>query len=216
MTKKKVTPTPIEPVKEMLFLRTCKPGGISHSGFVWPLTVGATVTAPDWDPSPKCGNGLHGLKDGQGDARLMGWSEDAIWIVFSAPSGVDLIGKWKVQTATIRVVGDRRTATDYLVANKLSGVHGSTATAGDSGTATAGYSGTATAGEWGTATAGYSGTATAGYRGTATAGEWGSIAIYWWDGIRMHVKVGAIGENGLKPNTKYSLNDAHEFEEAAE
>ena len=52
--------------------------------------------------------------------------------------------------------------------------------------------------------------------GVSTAGEWGSIAIYWWDGIRMRVKVGTIGENGLKPNTKYSLNDAHEFEEVAE
>jgi len=32
----------------VLMLRTCGPDGESYGGFRWPLTVGATVEAPDW------------------------------------------------------------------------------------------------------------------------------------------------------------------------
>jgi hypothetical protein len=67
--------------------------------------------------------------------------------------------------------------------------------------------GTATAGDMGTATAGYRGTATAGYMGTATAGEDGVLSIVRWDGEKYKRIIGAIGENGLLPNTKYQLND---------
>ena len=186
---KTTKPAPKKLKEPMLFLRTCSPKGVSRNGFVWPLKVGAKVTAPDWDPRPECGNGLHGLKDGQGDANLMDWSKDAVWIVFSSPDGVDLCGIWKVKTATICAVGDRKTATDFLIAAGRIGVHGSTATAGDGGTATAGY------------------------RGTATAGDRGSLIIYWWDGNRRRVEVAYVGENGIKPNIKYRLNDEHKFEE---
>ncbi len=93
--------------------------------------------------------------------------------------------------------GDRGTAT--------AGIEG-TATAGNYGTATAGYHGTATAGYGGTATAGYGGTATAGYGGTATAGNGGRIQISWFDGQRSRVFVGYVGEGGILPNQKYSLD----------
>jgi len=108
--------------------------------------------------------------------------------------------------------GDRGTATAGYRGTATAGDRG-TATAGYSGTATAGDSGTATAGDSGTATAGYSGTATAGDRGTATAGDSGTISIKWWGGERYRVKIGYIGEDGLKPNVPYRLNDQHEFEE---
>lgn len=65
---------------------------------------------------------------------------------------------------------------------------------------------TATAGDSGTATAGDRGTATAGYRGTATAGHGGTIQVKWWDGSRYRILTGYIGEDGLKPNTKYCVN----------
>jgi len=102
-------------------------------------------------------------------------------------------------------VGARGTAT--------AGYRG-TATAGYRGTATAGESGTATAGESGTATAGESGTATAGESGTATAGNYGEIRIQWWDSKaqRYRTKIGYVGEDGIKPDTAYRLNDNHELE----
>jgi hypothetical protein len=220
MAKKKAA-SKVETVEEMLFLRTCAPGGISHNGFLWPLEVGAVVTAPDWDPAPKCGGGLHGLKDGNGNAGLMNWSLDAIWIVFSSPFGVDLDGKWKVQTATIRAVGDRKSVTDFLIAAKRTGVHGGTSMSGYCGTSTSGYCGTSmsgycgtsTSGDGGTSMSGDGGTSTSGDRGTSMSGDGGSLIIYWWDGNCRRFKVGYIGEDGLKPNTKYRLNDAHKFEE---
>lgn len=42
------------------------------------------------------------------------------------------------------------------------------------------------------------------------------IILPWWndDKNRYEVKVGYIGENGLKPNVAYKLNEHHEFIEA--
>ena len=88
----------------------------------------------------------------------------------------------------------------------MSNVH-----AGDKGTATVGDKGTATAGDYGTATAGDYGTATAGYNGTATAGEGGTIIIRYYEANRWRVKVGYIGESGLKPDTPYKLDEAGKF-----
>ena len=92
-----------------------------------------------------------------------------------------------------------------------------TATAGDSGTATAGDSGTATAGDRGTATAGYSGTATAGDLGTATAGYSGTICIKYWDDkkSRYRMVVGYVGEDNIKANVAYRLDDDHKFVEVS-
>ena len=168
----------------------------SHSGFVWPRE--GLVVAPDWDPTPECGHGLHGLLDGEGDGSLLSWMH-AVWLVAEIDEWVDLNGKVKAPCARVVHCGNQASATAWLVARcpgkavvgatvtagyrgiATTGGH-STATAGYCGTATAGYNGTATAGEggiatagdYGTATAGYCGTATAGDRGTATAGEGGT------------------------------------------
>ncbi len=170
----------------MLYLRTCKKDGTSHNEFKWPLKAGKKVKAPDWDPKPVCGGGLHGLLNGQGDASLLCWDEDAIWMVFEykGKKSVDLNGKHKVPEATVKIVGDRKTATQFLVDAGCVGVIGSTATAGDRGTATAGYSGV--------------------------------ILIHYNHGIAWRIKCGMIGENGLKPNTPYKLDTNHNFMEVKE
>ena len=110
-------------------------------------------------------------------------------------------------------VGAEVSAPDWKKNKIQVGARG-TATAGYRGTATAGYRGTATAGESGTATAGESGTATAGNYGTATAGNYGEIRIQWWDSKaqRYRTKIGYVGEDGIKPDTAYRLNDNHELE----
>ena len=124
-------------------------------------------------------------------------------------------------TATARYMGtatagDSGTATAGYMGTATAGYMG-TATAGDSGTATAGYMGTATAGYMGTATAGYMGTATAGYKGTATAGDYGAIVLEGWDGEKYVKKCAEVGgKSGLKPKTKYKLNEKLEFEEVKE
>jgi hypothetical protein len=48
-----------------------KDGKNGYNDFVWPLTVGAEVEAPDWNPMPKCGGGLHCLPNAKGDWDLL-------------------------------------------------------------------------------------------------------------------------------------------------
>ena len=159
---------------------------------------------------------------------------------------VMLGGKCKFPSAKVRFIGSKSAAADFIITNEpkalnvavigaclkvgdgevvqvgslgtaTAGNYG-TATAGNYGTATAGESGTATAGESGTATAGNYGTATAGNYGTATAGESGEIRIKWWDSKaqRYRTKIGYVGEDGIKSDTAYRLNDKQEFEEISE
>ena len=94
-------------------LKTVKADGTARGGFQWPLDEGAEVTAPDWDPTPVCGGGLHGLLNGAGSGGLIDWSTDAVWIVAEIPDGetvVDLDGKVKVRRCIVRHVGDKTSA----------------------------------------------------------------------------------------------------------
>ena len=197
-------------------LKTVAADGAAYGDFVWPLEVGAEVTAPDWSDAAKCGGGLHGLLDGRGNGPLLSWSPGAVWLVAEVPADarlVDLVGKVKVDRCVVAHVGDQASAIGFLAdqgvvdgvvgARVVAGYRG-TATAGDYGTATAGNYGTATAGNYGTATAGERGTATAGYGGTATAGERGTVILAWWDDTldRRRWVVGEVGI-GIKADTPY-------------
>ena len=208
-----------------LMLRTCtrqSDGRLtSYDGFEWPSL--GPVECPDadpayplrhWDPTPECGNGLHGFLRGCGDGGLASWGADAVWLVVEifASDVVNLNGKVKVPRGRVLHAGKREDALALMrsLGHLDDGHIGGTATAGDGGTATAGYRGTASAGDRGTATADYGGTATAGYGGTASAGDGGTIIIAWWDtkSNRMRKAVGYIGEDGLEPGKKYMLQDA--------
>ena len=193
----------------VLVLRTCNADMSSHGGFLWPES--GPVEAPDWSPRPFCGNGLHGFLWGEGDHDLARWDEDAKWLVVSVLGSeiIDLGQKVKFPRGEVVCCGTRLEATTYLIEHGGRGyaVIGATATAGDRGTATAGYAGTATAGE--------GGTATAGDRGTATAGEGGTILIKRWNGKRYKFSIGYIGEDGLRPDVAYRLDEQGNFQEAS-
>jgi hypothetical protein len=193
----------------------------SRDGFAWP-GVGETATAPDWRDDTECGGGLHGWLYGQGDHTSADYWQrpDSKWLVLEvAESGLRMLGgKCKFPSAIVRFVGNMADAAEFMVAHEPRAAtvavigrtaSGSVVQVGDSGTATAGDRGTATAGALGTATAGDS--------GTATAGENGCISIQYWDAKkdRYRLKTGYIGEDGLKPNTAYRLDDNHQFVEAA-
>ncbi len=222
----------------VLVLRTCSADMTSHGGFKWPKR--GHVSAPDWIDNFKCGNGLHGWLWGEGDGTL-GHVDvpNAKWLVVRVLASEirhgkgHLLGKCKFPRGYVVHCGTRKSATEYIMKHGASGkaVIGATATAGDYGTATAGHYGTATAGhrgtatagdvgtatagDYGTATAGHYGTATAGDDGTATAGRKGTICIQYYDAQseRYRIAVAYVGENGIKPNRKYKLNNSHEFEE---
>jgi hypothetical protein len=170
-------------MSNVLVLRTCAADLTSYGRFQWPES--GPAECPDWDPTPECGHGLHGLLWGEGDGTCLDWSSaDAKWLVVSVDESsiVDLGGKVKFPRGTVVYCGDRVGSTNYIAANGGAGrkITGHTATAGDWGIATAGNWGTATAGDGGTATAGDRGTATAGYRGTATAGDRGTATAGNW------------------------------------
>jgi hypothetical protein len=168
-------PEPVAKPETVLVMRSCDKDMKAHGGFVWPRS--GPVECPDWQPTKECGHGLHGLLWGEGDAGLISWNADAVWMVVEVAAAdiIDLGGKVKFPRGNVIFCGDRFAVGAYMSARAPGKkVHSGTATAGYSGTATAGYSGTATAGDRGTATAGDRGTATAGDSGTATAGDSGT------------------------------------------
>lgn len=125
----------------VLLLRTTALDGSAYGGFRWPTTAGVGVVAPDWDPAPVCGGGLHGALWGQGDAvhlaRHGNWT--GLWSVVVARGAdvVDLGGKVKVPRAWVAHVGDQASATEYVYTRSpTSAVIGVTLTGGDDSTLT--------------------------------------------------------------------------------
>lgn len=71
---------------------------------------------------------------------------------------------------------------------------------------------TAIAGHHGTAVVGYESTAIVGIGGKVSAGLNSIIQIMYLDKGRPRIKVGYIGEEGLKEHTMYRLNTQNQFE----
>ena len=89
-----------------LILRKCWKNGLSRRNFYYG-NVGDIVTAPDWNPEPKCGNGIHGLLEGNGDWHLL---EGEHWLVIEADE-IDIVNidnyKCKFRTGKILFRGTR-------------------------------------------------------------------------------------------------------------
>jgi hypothetical protein len=201
----------------VLVLRTCAADLSSSRGFVWPAS--GPVEAKDWSPAPVCGQGLHGLLWGRGGANYLAHGvEDARWLVVEveAAAVVDLGDKVKFPRGNVIYAGTREGAIELIAkrspemkANETAIVFHTASATGDRGTASAtGYRGTASA-------TGYRGTASAtGDRGTASSGPNGILVLAWWDEAakRRRLTVGYVGEDGILPNRRYKLDDAHRFE----
>jgi len=145
-----------------LVLRTCNADGTSHGGFVWPNEIGAIVEAPDWDPKPECGAGLHGLLDGWGNYGLLSDALNAKWMIVEVERAwcVDIDQKVKFPACKIVYIGDMaaamtrmaeyqiklllRAAKDGLCTEIASGYSSRAASSGDtSRAASSGYSSSA-------------------------------------------------------------------------
>ena len=189
--------------KKVLVLRTAAADMTSRGGFKYPKR--GWVKAPDWSAAPVCGGGLHGLLWGEGDGSHLNWDDDAKWLVLEVKEQelVDLDKKVKFPGGRVVFCGDRKGATQYLLAHGGAGkaICGAALSQGDKAAVSAGYRGQASAGSWGQASAGEG--------GQASAGENGTIIVQWWDNAskRYRVKVGYIGEDGLKPDTWYKVGD---------
>jgi hypothetical protein len=186
-------------VKYDLVLRTCDAYMVAYNGFQWPES--GHVSAPDWDPKPECGHGLHGLLHGCGDYSYLSTQNNAKWLVVKVPKNtcVDIIGKVKFPEGEVifagskddaikmiadaypgepvvyakRMVGDNGVAVSGNDGTSISGNDG-TSISGNYGTSISGESGTSTSGDRGTSTSGDRGTSTSGYYGTSTSGDYGT------------------------------------------
>ena len=219
-----------------LVLRVCNADFTSYNGFQWPSEIGADTTAPDWKANNKCGNGLHGWLHGYGDVGATDyWSNrDAKWLVLEVPSSeiIDLGGKVKFPSATVRFIGSKSDAAEFILKNDQQAVADTiiglslsvgdnrsvsvgdlgTAIAGDLGTAIAGKYGTASAGDLGSATAGDGGSAIAGNHGSASAGEYGT-ATAGYNGSATAGEHGTAiaGKHGSATAGRYGSASAGEY-----
>ena len=119
-----------EPSK-VLVLRTCPPDMVargSHEGvtwaFQWPRS--GPVECPDWDPTPKCAHGLHGLLWGDGDWSLLQEKDDSVWLVVEVDSA-DLVkidsSKVKFRRGIVAFAGAKGAAIVHVMASEASMVH---------------------------------------------------------------------------------------------
>ena len=214
-----------------LVLRTCESDMTSRHYFKWPKR--GAVKAPDWDPKPECGKGLHGLLHGCGDVALLSDDPDAKWLVVKVLKGtsIDLKGKVKFPKGTVVYAGTREEAVKIIAeaypgepvvfANRHSGDHGVSTSgdygnstsgdygisgSGDCGNSTSGIFGKSGSGDCGTSISGYYGKSTSGIGGTSTSGIEGTLIIKWYDGSRFRTAVAYVGENGIEPNVAYKID----------
>lgn len=160
-----------------LLLKTVNADMTAHGGFVWPRE--GHVEAPDWNPKPVCGGGLHGLLRGCGEGCYLNWYDDAVWIVFEAHGEVvEFDGKAKCQTATVVYAGDRYTATQIIL-NEYGPVPcaGSTVVGGDHSTLIGGDGSTLTGGNYSKLTGGDYSTLIGGDNSTLTGGQHSTLVV---------------------------------------
>ena len=173
--------------KRVLLMRTCRRAddgtlrSLHNDGsFAWPES--GPVEAPDWNPKPVCGFGLHGLLWGVGSPGL--WDASGAWVIVEADeaSVVSLENgdKVKVPRGDVVHVGDRLSALAYL--REHDHLHEARRI--------------------------YMGIATAGARGTATAGNYGTIAVRYRDGSRYRIASADIGDDGFVSGVGYRVTVA--------
>ena len=217
-------------MKKALMLKTVNARMESYGGFLWPNS--GKVVAPDWNPEPVCGGGLHGLLWGEGGVDHLDFHAEAKWLVceIDADAAVSIDGdKIKVPECTVVHCGDRASATQYLYERARAGtvIQGLVYAGGNESTVTGGNWSTVTGGNESTVTGGNESTVTGGYRSTVTGGDWSTVTggdrstvtggdrsvlqISWWDGLRKRIATAYVGEDGIEAGVKYGLDDAGQF-----
>lgn len=190
-----------------LGLKVTLPGGVPESpyapkGFRWSLTLGGETEAPDWDPTPKVGGGLHVWAWAQGDLSCSKvWRGlDVIWLAveYQRRDSVQLRGAVKVPWCkTILADYDPKVVSDFIRAHTPVNHTGlsffelvqsnterslcvgaaGTAIGGKDCVVVAGWHGSAVTGDRGVAVAEDFGTVRAGKEGTARVGDYGNAKV---------------------------------------
>ena len=187
----------------MLILRRCNPDGSSSHGFIWPKS--GFVEAKDFDSTSKCGGGLHGWAWGMAMGEGAEYNIiDDLWIVFAAkPSDVvgNLDGGQKCKARCAEVVFAGSFSAAWAMVN--SGRHRlieAMANRGAANIASGNYSTAASSGD-------YCFTAVAGAGGKIKTGTNSAFAIGYMDGHQPRFLTGVSGENGVKSDTWYRVEN---------
>lgn len=131
----------------VLVLRTCNKDMSSRNNFVWPRS--GPVSCYDWKPTKECGHGLHGFLKGEGNPSLADWGDKATWLVVEVfvRDIIDLDGKVKFPRGNVLYAGDRKTATDMILArHSKAKVMGASVVVGDKQKIALGYNAVVVAG----------------------------------------------------------------------
>jgi len=216
---------------EVRIVRMCDTDGTSSRGFVYPLTVGATVETPEWDPAPECGGGLHGWPWGLhlGDGAPLD-DPSSVFLVLGAAVGdvVSISGKVKIRAGVVRHVGTMRSALAFVAAGRAAWIAHSATTGYAAHSATTGDAAhSATTGDAAhsatTGDAAYSATTGRGAiavslsrYGRAKAGPSGAMVLVDYSGARPTPVVALPGEGGIKPDVWYELDGRGNFVEVAQ
>ena len=190
---------------DAIVVRTCASDGGSYNGFKYPLTVGSVVVCPDWKPTAKCGNGLHGLLNGIGDWSLVDSGAERLWQIFGVLNAevVAIDGdKVKFPRGKLLYCGTASGALAWFVPEMVKAIQ---AEAKDN-TATGDRGHAAATGEHAIA-------ASLGIEGSATANEgWIVLAAYNDKYELVCVKAAKVGgPEGVEANIAYRLTVAGEF-----
>lgn len=180
-----------------LILRNCFEDGTSHNGFQWDTEIGAVNIAPDFDPIPECGQGLHGWLGGEGNASTSSYNNSPLWLVLSVEKYIDLGDKVKFETCTVVFKGTKAECAKYIYDNggagkKIIGLTGRYSLGGDLSVLDGGYGSTQKAGDWSTQTAWN--------RSTHEVGKYSNVIT--GDGSKVKAGIGTVIIHRWELNTK--------------
>ena len=194
-------------MKYEYIIRTVDNDYTSYNNFQWPKS--GQVKADDFKPTSECGNGLHGLRIGQQKPGT--WYGDGIVLLLQVPAStiIDLEDNDKCKFPECKIVmsGNMNEITNYLYKKNINieGLYRRTQLSNKSEKWIGG--------DFSKLTAGDDSTLTAGNQSTLTAGDGSRLSCEYWDGNKMRLATAYVGENDIKPNQAYKVNNKGEFYE---
>ncbi len=166
---------------DALALRTADKNGRAYGGFQWPTEPGVMVECLDWEPTAKCGNGLHGYLDGLGSRDQLSTNPDALHYVVEVVRAECVLidgDKSKFPRCRVKYVGSFGGALAMLPLKMVGGIFAQAKTSKTAAATTGDGSAAATTGDGSAAaTTGYGSAAatTGNYSAAAATGD-GSAA----------------------------------------
>lgn len=165
-----------KPKNPVIVIKTCDENMQAYNGFRWPKK--GYVKAPDWKKTFQCGNGLHGLMQGQNNDAVWHFNGNFLALEVEASEIIDLGDKVKFPQCNVIHSGTRESLFEFLDKRKINygwqsaiinnKTYGATVLAVDHATVTVGDGSKVTVGDYSKVFAGSESTVTTGYSSEVT------------------------------------------------